>query len=57
MAWRCRGYQKPPALTYRPGTYVGHLPVYGLGKCPSCGKVVGLTPKGQLVVNHKPALP
>jgi hypothetical protein len=53
VTWRCRGYQQRPALTYRAGTYVGHLPIYGLGRCPVCQRVVGITPKSQTIVNHK----
>lgn len=50
---RCSGYQKEPERVYLPGAYLGHLPLYGKGKCPACGRVVALTPKGQRIVLHR----
>lgn len=53
MGVRCRGYKQRPVEVYRPGTYIGRYPIYGLGKCPECGRVIALSPKAQTIVCHK----
>lgn len=56
LSIRCPGYQKRPIKMARAGTYVGRLPLYGLGKCGHCGRWFALAPKKQTLVLHRTAI-
>ena len=56
MSYTCSGSKKKPEHIGKPGQVIGKTAkerFYGWGWCARCGRVVGLSPKNNLVVRHK----